>query len=187
MPAYVRAFSDAGFAIARFDRDPQYDDADAAADWLRDALRSLRRMGWRKIVIGGQSRGAWNALQMLSEPGLADAVVAISPANFGGSLHSDNAAALWSILHAAAAPSARVAVAEFAGDNFVGDMDRRIALLRDGLQGRVGALLIIDRPDGITGHGGGNGAAFAARYASCLARFVVDPSPPSACPPTAAR
>ena len=50
------------------------------------------------------------------------------------------------------------------------------------LRPRLGALLLIDRPEGFSGHFGGNTALFASRYGACLVRFVVDPKPPAACP-----
>ena len=80
---HVRPFNNAGFDIIRFDRCPSSDETQRAAGWLRDGLQRLRAMGWRRIIAGGQSRGAWNALQMLDTPGLADAVIAISPAAHG--------------------------------------------------------------------------------------------------------
>jgi hypothetical protein len=45
----------------------------------------------------------------------------------------------------------------------------------------VAALLVIDRPDGFKGHGGGNTAAFAERFGACLLRFATAPSPPAGC------
>ncbi len=180
-PPYVRAFNNAGFDVVRFDREPSGDYANAAETWLRQGLVTLRRQGWRQVIVGGQSRGAWNSLQMLDTPGLADAVIAISPANFGGPSGSDNGGELYGITHAAAAPAARVAVAQFKGDIYVTDLDRRAGQLRDALPPRVAAFLLIDQPPGITGHGGGNSAAFALRYADCLLHFVIDPTPPSSC------
>ncbi len=54
---YVRAFNNAGFDVVRFDREPMHDYPDEAAEGLRSALVTLRRMGWRKIVVmtGGGS------------------------------------------------------------------------------------------------------------------------------------
>lgn len=184
-PAYVRAFNNAGFDIVRFDREPSRDYQDLAAEWLQQGLRTLRRQGWREVVVGGQSRGAWNSLQMLFQPGVADAVIAVSPANFSGTAGSDNSADLYRITHSASAPGARVAVAQFAGDEYVTDLNHRAVLLREGLQPRVAALLLIDQPPGITGHGGGNRAAFALHYADCLLHFVIDPVPASSCAATA--
>lgn len=72
---HVRAFNNAGFDVVRFDRDPNADARDRAAGWLEEALLDLRRRGYRRVIVGGQSRGGWNSLQMLAHAGLADAVV----------------------------------------------------------------------------------------------------------------
>ncbi len=176
---HVRAFSNAGFDIVRFDRAPSADYVDDAADWLRKGLASLRARGWRVVVAGGQSRGAWNSLQTLDTPGLVDAAIAVSPASFSGAATQE--ADLWRILHAARSPAARVAVVQFKGDPFVRDMTGRIHMLRESLETRVAMTLVIDQPDGITGHGGGDVTAFALRFGPCLLRFVTEPMPPTVC------
>ena len=181
--AYVRAFNNAGFDVVRFDRDPFHDYRDDAADWLRQGLATLRQQGWKKIVAGGQSRGAWTSLQMLETAGLADAVVAVSPAYFSGG--TDNTGDMYRLTQSVRSPATRVAIMQFTGDIYLKDMDSRVGMYRDGLPSRVAALLTIDRPAGITGHGGGNTAAFAQGYANCLLRFVMDPVPPAACPASA--
>ena len=178
--AYVRAFNNAGFDVVRFDREPSHDYADEAADGLRSGLEALRRMGWRKIVAGGQSRGAWASLQVLDTPGLADAVIAISPAYFGDG--NDQTARLYALTHDIKSPGTRVAIAHFAGDAYVTDMDRRVGSYRETMPSRVGAFLLIDRPAAITGHGGGNTAVFAQGYADCLLHFVMDTVPRTTCP-----
>ena len=71
---HVRVFNNAGYDVLRFDRAPVTDETDAAAAWMRHALSELRAQGYARIVVGGQSRGAWNALQALERPVLADAV-----------------------------------------------------------------------------------------------------------------
>lgn len=177
--AWVRAFNNAGFDIVRFEREPSADYVDAAADWLRTGLAMLRQRGWRVVVAGGQSRAAWNSLQILDTPGLADAVIAISPASFSGLATQE--ADLSRLLRAARSPNARVAVAQFQGDNYVPDMADRIATVRQRLASRVGATLVIEPPDGITGHGGGNTADFARRFGPCLLRFVTAPVAPKDC------
>jgi hypothetical protein len=183
--AYVRAFNNIGFDVVRFARVAFTDYADSAEGWLRDALPNLRARGWRMVIVGGQSRGAWNSLQMLDTPGLADAVIAVSPASLNTQLRGQEGAELYRILHAAHAPATRVAIAQFQGDTFVTtSLDERVSDLRDGLTGRVGALLIIDQPKGLTGHGAGNTFEFARRFAPCLVHFVLDPQPPTACPDT---
>ena len=179
---YVRIFNNAGFDVVRFARTPAADYPDIAEGWLREALPKLRALGWRMLVVGGQSRGGWNSLQMLDTPGLADAVIAVSPASLNSSLPAQQAAEVYRITHAANAPTTRVAIAQFSGDIFVPTgMDDRVASLRAGLAGRVAALLIIDQPKGLAGHGAGSSTDFAVRFGPCLLRFVLDPQPPSAC------
>jgi hypothetical protein len=180
-PGMVRVFNDAGFDIIRFDRSPTTDYADDAAEWLRKGLGSLRAQGWRTVVVGGQSRGAWNSLQVLDTPGLADAVIAVSPARFSGQTTQE--ADLSAILHAARSPAARVAVAQFKGDIYVRDPSGRISMLRGLLPPHVAATLVIDQPEGITGHGGGASLDFGRRFGPCLLHFVTDPVPPKSCEP----
>ncbi|WP_158287654.1 hypothetical protein [Falsiroseomonas bella] len=171
---HVRAFNNAGYDVIRLDRDPVTDETEAGAAWMREALRLLRRQGYARVVAGGQSRGAWNALQALEEPGLADAIIAIAPAAHGP---RGSAAQAWAlddlkrIVDAAQSRGTRVAVANFAGDEFDPDPVARAAIL-SGLAPRSGGLLLLDRPRGITGHGGGGDWRFTFGYAGCLLDFA---------------
>ncbi len=63
------------------------------------------------------------------------------------------------------------------------DADTRMQLLQR-LRPKTGALLLIDRPPGLTGHAGGIGSVFARRFGPCLVRFATEPAPPAACPAT---
>ncbi|MDN3564645.1 hypothetical protein QWZ14_09740 [Paeniroseomonas aquatica] len=173
---HVRVFNNAGWDVLRFDRDPAVDDAEAAAGWLRGALRVLRAQGYRRVVVGGQSRGAWNALQILDEPGLADGVVAVAPA-----AHGPRGSPAWpvaveelrQVLARARSPAARVAVATFDGDEYDPDPEARATLFRRLLAApQVARLLLLDRPDGLAGHGGGALPAFTQRYGECLLHFI---------------
>lgn len=180
---HVRPFNNAGYDVVRFDRYAMSDERDRAAGWLRDALADFRRMGYRSVIVGGQSRGAWNALQMLQYPGLADAVIAVSPASHGEGDNSDLLAQTDDLraLVAAVPPSrARLAFVQFSGDPYASDEDAREAMIEQ-LRPRLGALLTLDRPEGFSGHFGGTNAAFGQRYGECLLRFALDPQPPSDC------
>jgi hypothetical protein len=171
---HVRAFNNTGYDVIRFDRAPETDETDAAAVWLRDAIRGLRAQGYRRIVVGGQSRGAWNALQALSEPGLVDAVVAIAPAAHGATGSPAWAWALDDLRQVVAAARdgrARVAIANFARDEFDPDPEGRAAIFR-ALGTRVGALLFLDRPPEVAGHAAGGDSRFTLRYGLCLLDFA---------------
>jgi dienelactone hydrolase len=161
--------------VLRFDRDPLTDETDTAANWLKQTLRTLRAQGYGRIVIGGQSRGAWNALQALDVPGLVDGVVAVAPAAHGA---TGSPAWAWAlddlrqVVRAARSPLARVVVANFARDEFDPDPDRRATLFRSLGAPRIGALLFLDRPQEVSGHGGGADARFTLRYGTCLLEFI---------------
>lgn len=183
-PPYVRAFNNAGFDVVRFAREWRYDyRRDEMAEHLREGLRALRQRGWKMVVVAGQSRGAWNALQALDAPGVADAVIAVSPAangtDSGAQILMGNPA-LWTMVSRAEVARTRVAFVQFLGDPYYTDGDARAGMMRR-LQGRAAALLLVDRPEGFSGHDAGNSAAFAERYGACLLRFATAPSPPEAC------
>lgn len=172
---HVRVFNNAGYDVLRFDRDPATDETELAAEWLHGALRTLRAHGYARIVLGGQSRGAWNALQALDTAGLVDGVVAIAPAAHGA---TGSPAWAWAlddlrrVLNAAQSPTTRVAVVNFARDEFDPDPDRRASLFRSLRTPRVGAVLFLDRPREVSGHGGGADARFTLLYGACVFEFI---------------
>lgn len=179
---HVRPFNNAGFDILRFDRAPRTDRADSAAVWLRDGLAQLRQQGYGFIVVGGQSRGAWNALQMLDTPGAADAVVAVSPAAHGqgpGSRVNQQLTDLRRIMDAMPPSRTRVAIVQFADDGYSADPEWRAELFRLN-EMHLGDMLMIDRPEGHTGHAAGATNEFGQRFGPCLLRFVQ--GQPSSCP-----
>jgi hypothetical protein len=182
-PPVMRPFNNAGFDMVRFDREPNVDDRERAGRWLREGMADLRRRGWRMVVAAGQSRGAWNSLQVLDTAGLADVVIALSPAAHGLGPHtSAQASDLRHMLESAEPSGARVAFAQFSGDPYAGVPDDRPGMFQDLLRPRIGALLLIDRPDGYVGHGAGGGYPFARQFGACLLHFALDPAPPGACP-----
>lgn len=181
---WVRRFNLAGYDVFRFDRHPNSDETERAAGWLRDGLARLRSQGYRHIVVSGQSRGGWNALQVLDTPGLADVAIAIAPAAHGegGSMNllaqNDQ---LRTIAGRMNASSARLAFVQFANDPFVLDPDGRARIVRERISSRLAAVLLIDRPEGLDGHGAGQGWRFADRFGACLVAFAIEPSPPERC------
>ncbi len=182
--AFIRAFNNAGFDIVRFDRAPMVDDALRARGWLQDELPVLRRSGYKLVVAAGQSRGGWTSLQMLDTAGLADVVIATSPAAHGSGASLNLAAQdddLRAVVADAPPSRTRVAVVQFASDPFMSDADTRVALLQR-LRPKTGALLVIDRPAGLKGHIADSTAAFADRFGACLLQFAIAPAPAVTCP-----
>ncbi len=77
----------------------------------------------------------------------------------------------------------RVALFLFDKDEFDDDVNKRIACAQEILGAKGNPLMLIGKPDGITGHGGGAGYPFATRYGACLMRFLesADLPKPFAC------
>jgi hypothetical protein len=184
-PAFLRPLNNAGFDVLRFDRDPQWDgDADTTEQWLRTGLAALRTRGWRMIVAGGQSRGGWNALQLLDSPGSAEAIITTSAARFGrdaGNQILKGETMLWTLADRVPRQTTRLAYLQFKDDPFGGDEDKRARTVREMIGPKIGGLLLIDQPEGFSGHMGAYAAGFADRFAACILRFVTEPAPPQTC------
>ena len=169
-PPHVRAFNNAGYDIVRFDREPNADDVDRAAQWLRAGLRRMRAMGWRRVVAGGHSRGAWNVLQMLKTADLADLAIVESPAAHGvasGFFMSSQTDDLRQIVDDVPQTRTKLAFIQFRDDPFIGDADTRLRLIGR-LRPRLGGLLTIDRPPGFSGHLAAAGLDFAVEFSGAL-------------------
>jgi len=69
-----------------------------------------------------------------------------------------------------------VALFVFDGDPYDPDPVARAAYAREHL-GTGAPLLVIERPAGITGHGGANGDVFNGRYGACVLDFFAAPRP----------
>jgi pimeloyl-ACP methyl ester carboxylesterase len=182
--AWVRHFNNAGFDVFRFDRHPSTDEAERAAAWLRAGLAQLRARGYGTIIMTGQSRGGWNSLQMLATPGLVDGAIAIAAAAHGSGASmnlSGQTDQFRRIGREAASPRARVAFVQFALDPFVADFEGRARIVKEDIGPRVAAVLVVDRPEGFTGHGAGNQWQFGDRFGPCLVGFMTEATPRQKC------
>ena len=169
-PPHVRVFNNAGYDIVRFDRVPNADDVDRAALWLRAGIARVRDMGWRAVIAGGHSRGAWNCLQMLKFANLADMVVADSPAAHGiasGFFMSSQTDDLRQIVNDVPQTRTKLAFIQFSADEFIGDADTRTRLI-ERLRPRLGGLLLIDRPPEFASHFAARDLRFAKIFGKSL-------------------
>ncbi len=182
-PPLVRLFNNAGYDVIRFDRAPMADTVARARGWLEDELPALRKAGYRRIIVAGDSRGAWTSLLMLDTAGLAAVVIAVVPAAHGAAVSMNLGAQVADLrrIVAEAPPSwTRMAMVKFLSDPFMSDADTRVRLM-ERLRPKSGGVLLIDRPPGFTGHFGGGSLAFARRFGACLLHFAQDPAPPPSC------
>ncbi len=176
---FVQRFNNAGWDVWVLVRDPvqdvNYDTVLSFADAsLRVAARALRRAGYARVVAAGQSAGGWAALAALDTPGLLDGVVAVA----GAGLYQPPAGQVGTLDFAALLERVRdrdaaVVVATFDGDHLLPWPGRSAAMLRRSRADRAGPFRLIDRPEGLVGHGAGAEPAFNDRYGECILRTVA--------------
>jgi pimeloyl-ACP methyl ester carboxylesterase len=185
-PAWTRRLTEAGWDLWRFDRVGAPDPLAAGAERLAAGTAALRVRGYRRIVLLGESRGAFIALVALRHPGLADGVVLAAPAAHGRGVErrpqalADFAAAL-----GAASPDApaRLALFLFADDPWDPDPPRRAALFRATAERLGRPALVVEHPAAPIGHGGVQEPDFDAVFGACLVDFLdTRRAPPATCP-----
>lgn len=180
---YIRLLNNGGWDVYMFGRHPNDDSLQIGVAGIRRGMAAIKDSGYKKIVLAGQSRGGWQSLTALAGPIHPFAVLAAAPAAHGSTGSMNLMAQLdqfKSLLDAANNPSVRVGMFLFDKDDFDEDVNKRTNWTRDVLGGKGNPLMLISKPDGITGHGGGNNRLFTERYGQCLVQFLeaeVLPSP----------
>jgi pimeloyl-ACP methyl ester carboxylesterase len=161
----------AGFDVWCFNRDREDDPLPRGAEILARGVRVLRDQGYRRVIVAGHSRGAWIALTALAHPGLADAVVAFSPAAHGTrEERKAQAMADWTGLWDAAVNNGtHVVLAQLADDPWDPDPARRLAIARTRLGDN---LLSIFQPAVPTGHAGVYQPEFDDQFGAQIAAFL---------------
>jgi pimeloyl-ACP methyl ester carboxylesterase len=167
-PDFVDREAAAGMDVWCFERDRGDDPLDRGAAMLARHVQTLREQGYRHVIIAGHSRGAWIALTILAHPGLADAVVAFSPAAHGTSdARKAQAMADWDALWAAAVNNGtRVVLVQMEDDPYDPDPARRLSIAR----ARFGVnLTSIFEPATPKGHAGVYDPAFDEQFGARIA------------------
>jgi len=182
-PLYMKALRDAGWDVYRLDRMRVSDTLPNSSRALAEHSEQLKQRGYRRVVLTGQSFGAFISLLAAGRTEQIDAVVGTAPAAFGNfseayDSYRDNATQLWPILRNVR--SARVMLFFFHGDDF--DPGGRGEQARTILAGRGIDNMIVDQPANLTGHGAANSGLFVRRFGSCILRFA-DAPPKAGDPP----
>jgi hypothetical protein len=169
----VAAFVKGGYDLYRFDRRWINNWASDAGD-LSDAVGEARRLGYKRVLLMGQSAGAWVSIASLGRDVLADGVLAVAPAHHGqvGKMYDPTIAGSdWETIIGDIRPGPRVAVVLFSGDAY--DVGGRGAVAKKTLVPGRNPTLVLDRPDGFDGHGAGASFRFAQKFGRCLFRFLA--------------
>jgi pimeloyl-ACP methyl ester carboxylesterase len=169
---YLGRFTRLGYDLYRFDREWISDWAsDATA--LAAAVSQARQMGYRRIVLAGQSAGAWVSLAAALRSAPVDGVISISAAHHGTvekMTDPTRARSGWQNLMSGLKAGPRFVVVNFAEDAYdVGGRmpDARRAFAASGVQ-----AVIIDDPPGFKGHGAGSDFNFALKFGACIEKFI---------------
>jgi pimeloyl-ACP methyl ester carboxylesterase len=173
-PDYIGAFRAAGWDTFRVNRPSITDTLSESASALTGEVEALKRRGYRRVVLAGQSFGAFISLIAAGRSDAVDAVIGTAPAAYGSSQSNPagyglNASRLYDLL--GAVPHARVPLFFFEGDIF--DPGGRAPIADEILRARGLAHLIVDRPAGLATHWASISTAFAAQFAHCLVSFAA--------------
>jgi pimeloyl-ACP methyl ester carboxylesterase len=173
-PEYIGVFRAAGWDTFRLNRPRIADTQAASGAALADAAEALKHRGYRRVVLAGQSFGAFISLIAAGLSEAVDAVIATAPAAYGSadsnpSGFAQNATGLYDLL--GAVRHARVALFFFERDVF--DPGGRGPMVDHILAAHGLTHVVVDRPAGLLTHWAAAGTAFATRYASCLVAFAA--------------
>jgi len=183
LPYVLDPLQESGWDVFRLQRRWAGETLPSSTAALYAALRRLRGEGYARIVLAGQSFGAWISLAAASSDEQVHAIVALAPAAFGTRESSPhwmrNAAGLYELAEVVKAE--RTLIFLFEGDDY--DPGERGDRLRGIFERRSIIAHVIDRPFGLAGHGVGLTRGFARRFASCLRDFLetTSPAPRFAC------
>lgn len=172
-PLYLMPLQQNGWDTFRLNRMRASDTLEASARALSEQVQRLRRQGYRRIAVAGQSYGAFISLIAAGRTDQIDAVVGTAPAAYGS--FSDfydswrgNADKLYPLLETVR--RARVMLFFFHGDDF--DPGGRGERARAILAARGIEHMIIDRPAHLTGHWAASSGLFVRRFADCIRDFI---------------
>ncbi len=178
-PLYMKELREAGWDVYRLDRMRVSDTLPNSSRALAEQTDQLKQRGYQRVVLTGQSFGAFISLLAAGQTNQVDAVIGTAPAAFGNfsdayDSYRDNASRLWPILRNLR--SARVMLYFFHGDDF--DPGGRGEQARALLSERGVDNLIIDQPATLIGHGAAGSGLFVRRFGACIVRFSEAPPKP---------
>jgi dienelactone hydrolase len=177
LPALTAAFRDAGWDVFRLSRPRASEEVRAAARELGARVEGLKGEGYGKVVLAGQSAGAWLSLVVAGQRTDVHAVIANAPAYYG----TDRPAYLKNgyVLYDNIDPirRARIMLSFFEDDPY--DPGGRGEKARAIFAAHGVPHLVIDRPAEFKGHGSGNSGLFLRRFGDCMLGIAGDAAVPT--------
>lgn len=179
-PLFISVFRDNGWDVFRLNRARMSEEPRSTADELTRRIHKLKQQGYAKVVLAGQSGGAWISLMAAGRSEEIHAVIANAPAYYGTSAGSvrmefpKNAAVLYD--HLERIHQGRIMISFFADDAY--DPGGRAAKADEILTRNGVPHLILDRPGELIGHGAGNSGLFMRRFGACVLAVAGDGAVP---------
>ena len=172
-PAYIETFRSQHWDAFRLNRMTARDSLISGSHALAQLAHYLKMQAYRRVVLAGQSFGAFISLIAVEHADDVDAVIALAPAAYGSMIENPargwlNALRLYPILEQI--HSSRIMLFYFKNDIF--DPGGRGLQSEEILGARLVPHLIIDRPAALETHWAGSTSAFAARFGPCIMAFV---------------
>jgi dienelactone hydrolase len=172
-PYYMSLLQDSGWAAYRLNRMRDGDTLQDSSRALVQQVRQLKQRGYKKVVLTGQSFGAFLSLMAADASDDVDAVVATSPAAYGNfsefyDSFRRNATNFYPLLENVR--HARVMLFFFHGDDF--DPGGRGDRSREILRARHIEHMVVDQPPFLTGHWAASTGLFVRRYGDCIRNFI---------------
>lgn len=173
-PEYIAEMRKAGWDTFRLNRLRAGDTLPASGAALGYYAERLKASGYRRVVLAGQSFGAFISLIAAGRSDAVDAVIGTAPAAYGNFEDSYetfrlNATKLYELLDGVR--RARVALVFFHGDEF--DPGGRGEHAVEILAQRDLPYLVIDQPARLVSHWAASSHAFTTRFADCLTGFAA--------------
>lgn len=174
-PGYIGILQDYGWDSFRFNRMSKFDSLHDSSEVLTDCVQDLKARGYDRVVLAGQSFGAFLSLIAANMSSDVYAVIATAPAAFGSfSEYYDswrlNADRLYPLLENLKAP--RIIIFLFHGDDFDpgGRGERAEDILRNKRPSPLS--IVVDQPQGLVSHYAANTSDFVKRFGECIATFL---------------
>ncbi|HTP82764.1 MAG TPA: hypothetical protein VMQ11_07465 [Alphaproteobacteria bacterium] len=172
-PLFIRFLHDAGWDAFKLNRKWVADNEVSALAALHEQIAALRTEGYKRIVLAGQSYGAWLSFIIAAREPNIQAILAAAPGGYDTSADGVERNTERLVDEAGDLKATRVALFLFDGD------DRDIAWLKRGerikraLDAHAIPNLVLDHPPDFKGHGGAYLGRFTRRYGECLVRFIA--------------
>ena len=173
-PEYIAEMRKAGWDTFRLNRLRAGDTLSASGAALAGYAEQFKAGGYHRVVLAGQSFGAFISLIAAGRSSAVDAVIGTAPAAYGNfednyDTFRLNATKLYELLENVR--HARVALVFFHGDEF--DPGGRGERALEILARRNLPSLVIDQPARLVSHWAASTHAFTIRFGDCLASFAA--------------